>query len=571
MGRSILRFIGKLIKFVLIAIVVIFVLLLLAECYMELKPKEPVATTSEITNSEELGNIIGYNHSLAENEISRTYIVKNDLELFAKEGYCFRSGYYGSQFEGITLDGGGHTITIKGDEGTLNDDRKGLFSSIKDCTIKNLTIIYQITLKVDNAFGGLACVVENSTIENVHIVYVKGVEYVGGETYYFGGLAAQAHTNSVINNCSVKGDIKAKNGCVGGLLGSLGASSKVTNSHYIGGIEATLPEMPIIIDRTNRACCGGLVGVNYGTISASYVKINKLNVLLNAATFDISGHGEIGSLVGHCSGIIKDCYVDIAANASIRSSKGESFFSRDLCSGLLCGHLSEGARLDNVYIDVSNWSEWDGETVSSKYSIGGLFGISDTQNINNVNFVDVSHNVVLKREAISVVEKTLEEINVETKNGEQVENGLRFEYLTETVVDRTQISLTLRYVVNEETDYFKVEESVITVDGVEINVLPTSIEDSERRFEYLFTTDDIHLWRIEVFFDFDNLTAELGVLRSIKSSSGNKFILRFDGVNVVDDYYNIVMDIHQDVIGAEPSVWTRDSRGKPIFIQNKDH
>lgn len=101
--------------------------------------------------------------------------------------------------------------------------------------------------------------------------------------------------------------------------------------------------------------------------------------------------------------------------------------------------------------------------------------------------------------------------------------------------------------------------------------MPTSIEDSERRFEYLFTTDDIHLWRIEVFFDFENLTAELGVLRSIKSSSGNKFILRFDGVNVVDDYFDIVMDIHQDVIGAEPSVWTRDSRGKPIFIQNKDH
>lgn len=541
-------------KFLIVLAIIIITIIIIGNILNEINnnPKGPFI--EEITTADEFTKY-GYN------EKDYRYFLKNDIEIFPKNpGFTD----FGQNIIDSVFDGEGHTITVKGDDGSIGKERSGIFRNITNSTIKNLTIVFQFALKVETKFGGLAATIENCTIENVHIVYKKGVEYVGSADYSFGGMIAEVNGSSKIVGCSVKGAIKSRNYCVGGLVGSLGSLSCVLNSKFEGGINMSMPTVKTTSDRTARGFCGGLAGANYGTIISSMVRIDKLNISFNAATFDINGHCEVGSLVGYCYGFIKDCYVDFAEDASFCSNKASTFFSRDLCSGLLCGHLSGGAHLDNVYIDVSNWKELDDKTVGSNYQLGALFGFTESNNINNVIFVDTSSNIVLKQDIYSNIVKTLEEIYIGKEFGEKLIVGTRFEYKTKINIDDYKLTLTLRYVISEEDNYYEIESSDITIGEDTIKLVPTAVEGSKKHFKYLFSNDDYHLWEINAVFDFDNMGVDLDIIRSIKSSN-DKFILNFDNVKIIDNYFDIIIDEHSDIIGQTPSLWIRNDDGKPIL------
>ena len=59
---------------------------------------------------------------------------------------------------GLVLNGNGHTITIKGEEGSVGKTTGGLFTDIQDSTVKNLKIVYDILKVVSSHLKIRECV-----------------------------------------------------------------------------------------------------------------------------------------------------------------------------------------------------------------------------------------------------------------------------------------------------------------------------------------------------------------------------------------------------------------------------
>ena len=136
------------------------------------------------------------------------------------------SGYYG--YEGslhydVTLNGKGHTVKIKIDNGTSSDNYQGLFYGIgENAKVKNLHV--DCYIKVGNArkVGGI-CGENKGTIENCWVSgHVESNHYNTSLDADLGGIAGLNESGGKIKYCCVTADIKntAKNSGVGGIAGS---------------------------------------------------------------------------------------------------------------------------------------------------------------------------------------------------------------------------------------------------------------------------------------------------------------------------------------------------------------
>lgn len=178
-----------------------------------------------------------------------------------------------------------------------NEDCIGLFSSLTDATVKNLTIEVADAKCVEGneKVGILAGRLNNCTIDNVTI---KGT--VNGEKIV-GGLAGQINGGYVNNVIISESSIVGKN-YVGGIAGT--SSAIVTLCSFDGRVSDLVAEKDGF-DNSVVVYVGGLTAVSKGTISESKVEGN--------VTANRSG-SKVGGLVSDNYSAIQNSYCTANVN-----------------------------------------------------------------------------------------------------------------------------------------------------------------------------------------------------------------------------------------------------------------
>ncbi len=149
-------------------------------------------------------------------------------------------------------------------------------------------------------------------------------------------VAVEAHAgslvgylvNGTITDCYVEGGSITGDRGLGGLIGSTGSTTQISNCHATGNI---LGQYDI----------GGLIGYNGGIVSKCYSAVSVI------------GNAHIGGLAGHNSGTISDC-----------NSAGD-IFGVSYVGGLVANNKG---RIDNCFSTAS--------VRSDSYAVGGLVGSS---------------------------------------------------------------------------------------------------------------------------------------------------------------------------------------------------
>ena len=197
----------------------------------------------------------------------------------------------------------------------------GLFSHVKDATIKNL-IIDRAEIR-SNQYGGiLASRAENATIQNVTIINSKckiaslgnvvGLITTGG---LYGGALVGYASNTKIYNCESRntsvyvdttGGVQALGGdgmYMGGLVGWMDNGSILEYSRVVGGEVSTQYYVAVGALAANLLYAGGIVGRIDGNLESSYSKIldcfSSANVNYDGECYVSVGAG----LTGYAGGI----------------------------------------------------------------------------------------------------------------------------------------------------------------------------------------------------------------------------------------------------------------------------
>lgn len=191
-----------------------------------------------------------------------------------------------------SLDGRGYSIY----DLYVNDDEKetGLFSNLDGAKISNLNVIVNLITGSEKNLGGLAGVVDNSQIINVH---VEG--NVTGNKKEVGGLIGSAQ-NTIISKSSYKngvviGDRKSVGGLVGvcdncQIYNSYSRGDVVGNKDYVAGFVGMIKDSIIV-----NSYSTGNVLANQG--KGGFIGDNS-NSLINYSFWDIENSGQIISAGG---------------------------------------------------------------------------------------------------------------------------------------------------------------------------------------------------------------------------------------------------------------------------------
>lgn len=167
-------------------------------------------------------------------------------------------------YEG-TFDGGGHTIS--GLNVTGEFVYAGLFGTVKDGTIKSLTVAGKVSP------SNPQCIV--------------------------GGIVGYA-SNAVIKNCSNHCSVTGRTTSIIGGIAGFNSSGAIIDCYNVGTISGI-----------NAEAIGGIVGSNSGTISNCY----------NVGT--VSNDTSVGEIAGHNSDTVENCYyLNTTNNNAVGKNKG---------------------------------------------------------------------------------------------------------------------------------------------------------------------------------------------------------------------------------------------------------
>ena len=265
------------------------------------------------------------------------------------------AGWTPVSVKNTTIDGNNQTITIN--LNTTVDNRLGLFTTIDNCSIKNLNIVVTgVSANATNA-GALAGTIissdslTTSSIENVTITYQNFATPV---ITNFGGLAGTIENTNVtsVNVVGLSVNSASSVSNAGAVAGTINANAKISNS----SINAT-------IYATENA--GGVAGINNGTITSvtGTVAINSISTLANSFT---------GGVVATNNGTIDN--VTLTANITIKTAGTTSNVGG--VAGVNKGSIS------NVEINGENIAV---ETSTSTIYVGGVVATNDgtIENIEN--------------------------------------------------------------------------------------------------------------------------------------------------------------------------------------------
>lgn len=271
------------------------------------------------------GRYVIYNQTDLEavaNKMDASYIVANDITL---TGNWKPLGWTDSKdvpFTG-TLDGNGYTISNFSSQYENGAEYVGLFA-INNGTVKNLTI------NVDGIFAdryvGAVAGKNNGTISNITVtqkaaitedtICANGVKTnITSNSYlyesYVGGITGCNY--GTIAACDVAAQIVGYT-YVGGITGKNESNAKISETAFSGGINTNYRS-------TNEQALfnytGGLVGMNNGSLSDSYV---------NAATYLVGGSVVGGAVAGNASmADVSNVWVDAQGKLSYTDNAGLFF------------------------------------------------------------------------------------------------------------------------------------------------------------------------------------------------------------------------------------------------------
>ena len=221
----------------------------------------------------------------------------------------------GAAYSGI-FDGAGFAISNLMIDGGTYDSPVGLFGTLQDGTLRNLSLHGGSVSGVANV-GALVGNVLSGTIDNVSSsAAVSGRRNVGGLVGSNGGTISAANASGTVTGLNADDA-----GGVGGLVGLNGAGASITASTASGAVTSA------------RAMVGGLVGNNDGTVAQSY------------ATGSVRGAANIGGLVGRNGGTISNAYATGAVGAADGSDPA---ITHENVGGLI-GWSVAGSSASNVF------------------------------------------------------------------------------------------------------------------------------------------------------------------------------------------------------------------------------
>lgn len=206
-------------------------------------------------------------------------ILISDINL-GSFGFWKPIGSSGKPYTG-TFDGNGHTIRCLAI--SASGDNFGLFGTVQDGTVKNLTvqgIINQSQNDTCNNVGGIVgCIKGSASLTNlVSKVSIKGYydSNVGGIV----GKCDESNDGITVNRCIYDENIDISNGCqnVGGIVGYADKNTTISNCACLGDVKASLR-------------VGGILG---------YVESSNFGGLYNCfVTGTIIGDSSDGVIIGH--------------------------------------------------------------------------------------------------------------------------------------------------------------------------------------------------------------------------------------------------------------------------------
>lgn len=312
-------------------------------------------------------------------------------------------------FQG-SLDGNGHSISNFSLE---SNNYSGLFGSMKNATVKNLTLnnVTYSQSRGDTQLGALAGRAENCTLTNITI---KGVNFthsgtpsktahIGGfvgvlknckvenitvtefdlkitraQLYVYAGGLVGKNEGSSIANCSVEGALDAivvypsyENGFVyiGGFIGSNDSSKDIKDSYAIMDLKVTESSNSTGY-KTHSSYIGGFIGGNEHAIAkiSGCVAIGKMDITL-ALSYAVHVGGFAGKLV--YGSIIKNCaYVPTEEGFAIdlMDPDDEGVIAQTSYVSLTCAYTDTKVNLTNVFATAQKFEikgEKNNATVSS--------------------------------------------------------------------------------------------------------------------------------------------------------------------------------------------------------------
>ena len=246
------------------------------------------------------------------------FVLTADIDLANHDwtpiGNSFSNALFGGSdyrvFAG-NFDGKGYTISnvsIGSETTPLESDVLGLFGATEG-KISNLnldTVSIHGVAKIASGYvvgiaGGLVGSSAGS-IENCHVtglaMDMSAPSNGYAAAYWVGGLVGALDGAQLINECSVSGSIteKAGKGSIGGLIGELGKTAKITYSRSNVTVN-------VKADSYGGADVGGFIGKGNGKTDAETVIRNC------CATGDVIGGAYAGGFAGSLFGLnIKNCY-----------------------------------------------------------------------------------------------------------------------------------------------------------------------------------------------------------------------------------------------------------------------
>ena len=301
------------------------------------------------------------------------------------------------------LDGKGHTvsnISIGTESTPLESDVFGLFGAaggkLSNLNLDGVTIYG--TAKNVNAFGydyviGLAGALAGSaggSIENCHVTNLSmtmNIPDAYRRVYWIGGLVGALDGSQYIKECSASGTIKelSGKGSIGGLIGELGETAKITYSHA----DVALDVKP---DYYGGANVGGFIGKGNGKTDAETIIRNCY------ATGNVTGGAYTGGFAGGLWGLnIKNCYA--SGNVSQAAAAMASFVGTD-------------ASDPNYYGSITNCFATGSVTGSSPFRYA--FAMQDaTKRSEITNCYFAEENSSIKNQNESATEKPQDEMKNE--------------------------------------------------------------------------------------------------------------------------------------------------------------
>ena len=282
--------------------------------------------------------------------------------------------YYEKPFTGY-YDGNGKSITglkiVTSDKELTTvpncpyNDFHGLFHSVRNAEIKNLTINCEIDIGENNKAGALAGEAINATFTNIIVnAKVNGKESIGG-------LIGEAK-NVTFKDFTVNSDNINGKKFVGGILGKgekITAdninikNASVKGEEYVGGAFGKLEKNCILsniftdVNLTSKKFCGGVVGSIKDYCSAKGL----------SAEGKVTGETIVGGIFGEIYGNSKkedkpDLYSDFVSKAEVTATKGNA-------GGIVC-QINENASLS----DCINYGSILGKFTGGIAALIGVYG-----------------------------------------------------------------------------------------------------------------------------------------------------------------------------------------------------